>query len=86
MAPLTFKTFLPGLAMAASCCGMAAACRPVIEGAWPTSGHTPNKATAADLVYLVRPGDAITFSVTAEAPGRHEWQVNKPVQEGVVGS
>ena len=42
-------------------------------------GHTQNKDNLKDRMYLVKPGDRITFSVTATGAEDYEWQVNKKV-------
>ncbi|RLI52316.1 MAG: hypothetical protein DRP09_18205, partial [Candidatus Thorarchaeota archaeon] len=46
--------------------------------AWSSSGgNTTNKDNPQDLMYLVQPGDEITFSVTANEACNFTWEVNK---------
>jgi len=47
-----------------------------------TGGTTTNKDNPQDLMYLVQPGDEITFSVTASEPCTFNWSVNK-VDQGI---
>ncbi|RLI85246.1 MAG: hypothetical protein DRO76_05755, partial [Candidatus Altiarchaeales archaeon] len=50
---------------------------------WSSSGGSPtNKDNSQDLMYLVQPGDEITFSVTANETCSYNWSVNK-VDQGV---
>ena len=45
---------------------------------WSSSGGNPaNKDNPQDLMYLIQPGDEITFSVTTNEPCNFTWEVNK---------
>ena len=63
--------------------GMAA--QPVIKDFSSTGGNPQNKTGSKDTMYLVRPGDKITFAVKAEGAEKYEWQVNKEVDKEASG-
>jgi len=51
--------------------------------AWSSSGgNTTNKDNSQDLMYLVQPGDEITFEINTSEPCNYNWSVNK-VDQGV---
>ncbi|MDY7011203.1 MAG: hypothetical protein SVV80_10705 [Planctomycetota bacterium] len=58
---------------------------PVIKDFSSTGGRTTNKTDPKDLMYLVKPGDKITFSVKAEGVQNYVWQVNKKVDNKAKG-
>ena len=58
------------------CMGIVSAAPSIV--AWSSSGgNTANKDNPRDLMYLVQPGDEITFSVTANEVCNFTWEVNK---------
>ena len=59
---------------------------PVIVRWTSSGGHTKNKDDERDIMYLVKSGDEITFTVRAKGAERYQWQVNKVVQEGAKGN
>jgi hypothetical protein len=66
--------------------GGLASATPVIKNVSSKGGRTTNKTGPTDRMYLVKPGDKITFSVTAEGAEKYVWQVNKKVQDKVTGA
>ncbi|RJS75398.1 PEGA domain-containing protein, partial [Methanophagales archaeon] len=49
---------------------------------WSSTGGKPtNKDNPQDLMYLVQPGDEITFSITTSEPCNYNWSVNKVDQD-----
>ena len=61
--------------------GLASAAPSITD--WSSSGGNPvNKDNLQDLMYLVQPGDEITFSVTANESCSYNWSVNK-VDQGI---
>ncbi|MCK4624906.1 MAG: hypothetical protein KAV00_06325, partial [Phycisphaerae bacterium] len=50
---------------------------PVIKDFSSKGGRTTNKTGPKDTMYLVKAGDKITFSVTANGAQKYVWQVNK---------
>ena len=55
--------------------------------AWSSSGgNTTNKDNPQDLMYLVQPGDEITFSVTANESCNFTWEVNKVEEKNTTSS
>ena len=58
------------------------AAAPSITNWSSTGGTTTNKDNPQDLMYLVQPGDEITFSVTANEACNYNWSVNK-VDQGI---
>ncbi len=59
---------------------------PVIKDFSSTGGQPRNKDNAGDKMYLVKPGDKITFQVKAENAEKYEWQLNKKVQKEAKGN
>ncbi len=60
-----------------------ASAAPVIKDFSSKGGHTQNKTGPKDRMYLVQPGDKITFTVKASDADKYVWQVNKkPVKSG----
>ncbi len=52
---------------------------------WSSSGGTTqNKDNEQDIMYLVQPGDVLTFGVTVDQPVSYEWVVNKSTEVGRV--
>ena len=58
---------------------------PVIKDFSSEGGSPANKTGPKDVMYLVKPGDKITFSVKADGAKKYEWRVNKDVQAGAGG-
>ncbi len=54
---------------------------PVIKDFSSRGGSPRNKRGPRDRMYLVRPGDKITFSVKAQDARKYVWQVNKELQK-----
>jgi len=53
--------------------------------AWSSSGGNPaNKDNPQDLMYLIQPGDEITFSVTANESCNFTWEVNKVEEKNTI--
>jgi hypothetical protein len=46
-----------------------------------TGGNPQNKSGRRDIMYLVKTGDKITFTVKAEGAEKCEWQVNKKIDK-----
>ena len=65
--------------------GLLLGATPVIKDFSSTGGDPQNKTGPKDRMYLVKPGDKITFTVKAEDVGKYQWQVNKKVQDKTVG-
>ncbi|NQU20871.1 MAG: hypothetical protein HQ567_06275 [Candidatus Nealsonbacteria bacterium] len=66
-------------------CPLALAAEPVIEAWSSQGGRTLNKDDDRDRMYLVQPGDSLTFEVKARAATDFEWQVNKSVNKAATG-
>ncbi|MDY7011686.1 MAG: hypothetical protein SVV80_13195, partial [Planctomycetota bacterium] len=62
--------------------GLVASAAPVIKDFSSTGGCMQNKTGQTDRMYLVKPGDKITFVVKADGAEKYVWQVNKQVVEG----
>jgi len=62
--------------------GMVSATAPSITNWSSSGGNTTNKDNPQDLMYLVLPGDEITFSVTTSEPCTFNWSVNK-IDQGI---
>ena len=60
---------------------------PLVIKDWSSKGgRTQNKTGPKDIMYLVKAGDKITFTVTADGAEKYEWQLNKKVQKEVKGN
>ena len=60
----------------------------VLTAAGPTGlivSWKNSKTGDADRMFLVKPGETITFSVVTSGVDEYQWQVNKKVQDGVTG-
>ena len=78
-------TFAAAWVLAAAS-GISSGTAPQIVDWSSRGGITKNKDNVRDIMYLVRPGDRITFAVKVVGASTYEWQVNKVVQEDVAGS
>ena len=58
---------------------------PVIKEFSSTGGNPTNKTGLTDTMYLVRPGDKITFTIKAKGAEKYQWQVNKKVDTKAAG-
>ncbi|MCK4623917.1 MAG: hypothetical protein KAV00_01295, partial [Phycisphaerae bacterium] len=59
---------------------------PVIKDFSSIGGRPRNKDNAKDKMYLVKPGDKITFQVKAENAEKYEWRLNKKVRQEAKGN
>ena len=79
------KTTILICALVLSVGGVALAA-PVIKDFSSKGGKTTNKTGPKDTMYLVQPGDKITFTVKADGVEKYEWTVNKKVDAEATGS
>lgn len=84
--PGLFKVVLPVLLISSGfLLGNRLQAAPVIKDFSSKGGHTTNKAGPKDIMYLVKPGDKITFTVKADGAEKYEWTVNKKVDKEATG-
>ncbi|MBU4498290.1 MAG: hypothetical protein KKG09_09835, partial [Verrucomicrobia bacterium] len=55
---------------------------PLIKEFSSSGGNPANKDNDQDIMYLVQPGDSISFRVTADQQVSYEWTVNKSTKAG----